>query len=816
LRVCIASPEFVGLYKNGGIGTAYTAMAEALAEAGHDVTCLYLGGNAVASHDINYWVNDFERRGMALVFLPEIKGLDLDNSACVVKACEVYDWLKKNDHFDVVHFQEWHGSGYFTIAAKRQGLAFARTTFCVGLHSGTDWLKAAGREYLADLGDLEQDFMERQSVAMSDVVFSPSQFLINWVADRGWELPAASYVQQNILPHSARSEKKPVSDQLQDITELVFFGRLQTLKGVPLFCDALDRISDPVAKKIQGVAFMGKEESVDGVPARVYITKRSKRWPWKTEIISDRDQPQAMEFLSRKGRLAVIASHLENSPNTIYECLGLGIPFVASRVGGIPELIAPDDVARVCFDAKPEALAAKLSAALTQGFRAARAAVDARANEQSWIAWHESLLPVPDDTNVAAPANPSSLPKVSVCLATFNRPAFLRQALASLHALDYSNFEVVLVDDGSTQPAAIQALQELEPAFAQLGWKIVRQQNRYLGAARNTAVRNATGDFLLFMDDDNFADPAELSTLVKAALHSNADIVTCGTNFFSGTEPPNSQAAPKRRWLPLGAAAAVGAFRNCFGDANALVRRSCFERLGGFTEVHGVTHEDWEFHAKAVLQGFKLTVVPEFLFWYRVSEDSMMRTTSDYQNTMLSIQPYLDAVPEALRNFVLFAQGQHVRLSKSICLAPSAPPPPIETPLIIAWRSKLEAARIFAREKRTDMAVRFLIEAVKSVEHSRNPLIVLDALLTVGAEMRALDAASAAHLLQLAATLADGFKNEAGRQAAANLLASLPDRPVVPTKELPAPSECQPIWRPPMNISTDTRKMAACAVTSSI
>jgi hypothetical protein len=382
--------------------------------------------------------------------------------------------------------------------------------------------------------------------------------------------------------------------------------------------------------------------------------------------------------------------------------------------------------------------------------------------------------------------------------------------------LDYSNFEVVLVDDGSTQPAAIQALQELEPAFAQLGWKIVCQQNRYLGAARNTAVRNATGDFLLFMDDDNFADPAELSTLVKAALHSNADIVTCGTNFFSGTEPPNSQAAPKRRWLPLGAAVPVGAFRNCFGDANALVRRSCFERLGGFTEVHGVTHEDWEFHAKAVLQGFKLTVVPEFLFWYRVSEDSMMRTTSDYQNTMLSIQPYLDAVPEALRNFVLFAQGQHLRLSKSICPAPSAPPPPIETPLIIAWRSKLEVARVFAREKRTDMAVRFLIEAVKSVEHSRNPLIVLDALLTVGAEMRALDAASAAHLLQLAATLADGFKNEAGRQAATNLLASLPDRPVVPTKEPPAPSECQPIWRPPMNISTDTRKMAAGAVTSPI
>ena len=74
--------------------------------------------------------------------------------------------------------------------------------------------------------------MERQSVSMADVAFCPSQFLLNWVVDRGWELPAASYVQQSILPHSARSENKPLPDMLQEITELVFFGRLQTLKGL--------------------------------------------------------------------------------------------------------------------------------------------------------------------------------------------------------------------------------------------------------------------------------------------------------------------------------------------------------------------------------------------------------------------------------------------------------------------------------------------------------------------------------------------------------------------------------------------------------
>ena len=139
----------------------------------------------------------------------------------------------------------------------------------------------------------------------------------------------------------------------------------------------------------------------------------------------------------------------------------------------------------------------------------------------------------------------------------------------------------------------------------------------------------------------------------------------------------------------------MGVFQNCFGDANSLVRRSCFESLGGFTEDYGVTHEDWEFHARAVLQGFKLTVVPEFLFWYRVNPESMLRTANSYHNHQRSLRPYLAAVPEALQALVQMAQGQNIRLTK---LNESGFTPSV-TPLLIAWRSKLEAARIFVKEK---------------------------------------------------------------------------------------------------------------------
>ncbi|STV64754.1 glycosyl transferase [Klebsiella pneumoniae subsp. pneumoniae] len=67
-------------------------------------------------------------------------------------------------------------------------------------------------------------------------------------------------------------------------------------------------------------------------------------------------------------------------------------------------------------------------------------------------------------------------------------------------------------------------------------------------------------------------------------------------------------------WLPLGPDLNIASFSNCFGDANALIRKEVFEKVGGFTEDYGLGHEDWEFFAKISLQGYKLQIVPEPLF----------------------------------------------------------------------------------------------------------------------------------------------------------------------------------------------------------
>ena len=98
------------------------------------------------------------------------------------------------------------------------------------------------------------------------------------------------------------------------------------------------------------VSFLGKETQIYGRSSIGYISDRSKKWtvPWR--LISNKFQAAAIEYLKGDGRLAVIPSLGDNFPNTVLECVSAGIPFLASNIGGIPEVVAAEDRAEVCFE----------------------------------------------------------------------------------------------------------------------------------------------------------------------------------------------------------------------------------------------------------------------------------------------------------------------------------------------------------------------------------------------------------------------------------------------------------------------------------
>src|SRR6186997_2162819 len=110
---------------------------------------------------------------------------------------------------------------------------------------------------------------------------------------------------------------------------------------------------------------------------------------------------------------------------------------------------------------------------------------------------------------------------VSIVLPTFNRESFLAQAFSSIAAQEYPHWELIVVDDGSTDGTAAE-VQRLIPTMPG-PVKYVRQDNRGAYGARNTGCRHATGDYISFFDSDDLWFPHHLRRCVEA-LDAHADL----------------------------------------------------------------------------------------------------------------------------------------------------------------------------------------------------------------------------------------------------------------------------------------------------
>lgn len=769
LRVCVVSSDIVGPVRNGGVGTAFSALAFALADAGHDVTVLYVGGSWCENGKLEDWVAHYAARKIRLVPLPDPVGPPPRASWPVLKAYATYRWLEAHDEFDVVHTCEWQGHCYYALLARRQGIAFAKTLFCMTTHGPSFWHRENNGDFIDRVDDLELDHIERKSVAWADILLAPSHYLLDWMTERGWTLPARTHVQQYVMPHLARLGSSAPFERSQAVEELVFFGRLEIRKGLVLFCNALDRLVQEPALRAAKVTFLGKVAEISGVPADAYLAQRAERWPWQVALITDQDQAGVMRYLSEPGRLALIPSLADNLPNTVLECLAARIPFLAADAGGIPEMVHPDDTGETCFAPRPDAFAQRLVDALRQGVRPSRFAIDPKANEDQWIRWHAQLAPAAFERTPARPEMLEAPPLVSVCMPHRNRAHYLRDALESLRAQDYPNVEVVVVDDGSDDPAALAYLDELATEFARKDWQIVRQPNQYPGAARNNGVRRARGRWVFFMDDDNYAKPGELSRLVSAAAHSGADILTCFSDVISHRRRPESEAEVDGRWLCLGPAVGVGAFRNAFGDTNSLMRREVFEAVGGFHEKYGVGYEDWELFARACLDGYQMEVVPEALFYYRTSGEGVNTTTPVHANMLQVVGPYIDAAPAEMRELLLFAQGVCLRADRLQAQAATAQPTPL--------RSLMAAAQTLAENEQGELAWRVYQAALERAREDRDGIATIESLVGIAkvlAGMGKVDVARDALLTAL--DVSQKINSKDGIKLVSSLLAQLDEQ----------------------------------------
>jgi len=233
-KICFVVSSFEGMYINSGIGTTYYALAHQLANQGHSVTVVYTRDEPTVGGSWSEWTKYYQEKSIQLVALPA-SDKQIATPKLQSTSLRVYRYLAQSANFDVVHFGDFEAHGFYSIAAKRTSSQFRETSFVVGLHGPTRWtLDSNTARIPTEETEIDLDWMERFSVENADAVWTPSAYIASWLSMKGWKLSADN---MHLLPLPAGPEFTSTSTATSSVQakELVFFGRLETRKGLALF-----------------------------------------------------------------------------------------------------------------------------------------------------------------------------------------------------------------------------------------------------------------------------------------------------------------------------------------------------------------------------------------------------------------------------------------------------------------------------------------------------------------------------------------------------------------------------------------------------
>jgi hypothetical protein len=219
---------------------------------------------------------------------------------------------------------------------------------------------------------------------------------------------------------------------------------------------------------------------------------------------------------------------------------------------------------------------------------------------------------------------------VSIVIPAYNQGQFLAQAVQS--ALDQSHqaIQVVVVDDGSTDDTP----DVLRPFAGNARVRVIRQANGGLPAARNRGLDAATGEFVCFLDSDDYLERTHIERLAaRLAEDGDLGLAYCDVQMVDLEGKASSQfsVAESRRTLSgdIFESLMIGGY---FPPHAALIRRRVLKEVGGFDPELG-GHADYELWLRVTGAGHRAAYVDERLACYRVYDGSMSRDAAHMRET---------------------------------------------------------------------------------------------------------------------------------------------------------------------------------------
>lgn len=636
-------PPFFG----GGISTYCLFTAKMLAERGHTVT-VFVPDTTLAKDQISHADNI-----RVIHFAANKTGMKefLGYNALISYefAHTVGEYLAQEEKPDIMEIQDYHGIGYYLHLYKQfQYERFKDLTVLTTLHSTAYLYQRVNREAVYRLPTFWLGEMEKFSILASDILISPSQYLVDRLAEDFRINDKEVTVVPNPILSPGKLNRSPF-----ERNKIVFFGKMAYMKGGFQLVEYFKTLWDKGFT--HSLTIIGETDFVlhsEGILARELLYKKYGKYIEKGLLVltGKLRSPEIKKYLE-KAHVVIIPSLVDNLPYTVLETMQEGKIVLASKQGGHIEVIE-DGLDGFLFDHNnPQTFFDKLNHILSLSneeiFAIGKKAYEKITNGYNFAAIYAQKMRVIEKYRNQPPAKSRTFPYirpiplgvepqslllngskkglVSVVIPYYNLGSLVLETVDSVLNSSYKDLEILVVDDGSNTPESLEALEVLKKNYPAV--RVLHKPNSGLANARNYGAEHARGEYLALLDADDTID----RTYYEKALgvleqFDNVHFVGCWFKYFEGNTG---------YWISFMPEPPYFLIHNTMNSSALVFRKASYMQAKNDTNMSFQGMEDWECIVHMTAKGLAGASLPEALFNYRVRKDSMFRSISKTQTYFL-------------------------------------------------------------------------------------------------------------------------------------------------------------------------------------
>lgn len=535
--------------------------------------------------------------------------------------------LCEREPFDAVEFNDYLGLGYVTLKWRRLwGKPFSQTAFWMRIHGSSEVCLKADHADSYTQAQLHAFAMERYCARAVDGWMAPSESIAKWY--RTYYDCESTKAFVSAPPFQQLGPGKSHSRMINSSrVRILFYGKLQLLKGIETFIRAAVKLSEEVAH-VEFVMVGHEAPHPRGEGAyrkeleRLIPFHQKERFSFHQRISLDQ-----LEDLAKSCEIAVVPSTVETFCLAAHELNWIGIPLVLNNIPAFQDYFADNRNCRF-FDGTVEGLARVLGELLAHP-GSCRAwewnAPDVVRKNRLVAAYDEALSHFQEKLTINSNERTYDQPLISIVVPYYNMHDYIDDTIASIVASNYTCWEVIIVDDGSPLPAAQQKICALEAQYNNdKRFKFIRKSNGGLGSARNAGIAHACGRYVLPLDSDDVIHSEYLALAVRA-LERNPELaaVSSFVSFFADGQPSEQIIDYV---IPYDLDPLLITVENRAGVACSIFRRELFDSFS-YDETL-TSYEDWDLWWSLAEAGLRAEVMPAILYRYRRRTDSMFNTTA--------------------------------------------------------------------------------------------------------------------------------------------------------------------------------------------